>query len=278
MTAMKSPPSKTAAPQIFEYAYYQKLYDIEESHWWSKGMRAAMDVLLDRALAFAPLKGRRDLDILDAGCGTGYLLTYLRRYSDREVVGYDNSDHALKFCQQRGFSRLVLASAVDQPFAPDSFDIILCNDTLQHLSPIGGDQSAMNAFAKMLRSGGLLFIRTNSALGHAPLEGADENLYRRYHRRDLIRMSEAAGLRVERASYVNMLPSVWAMAGEYTRAFTAKRAQQSKAIGPGLAIRPPQPGVISAVLHGWLKVEAAVIGLGVDLPFGHSQILLARKP
>jgi len=69
---------------------------------------------------------------------------------------------------------------------------------------------------------------------------------------------------------------VWGMIGEYVRA--ARRGiTHADAIGPGLAMRPTPPRAVNALLHGILQIEAAAIRWGVDLPFGHSQILLVRK-
>ena len=263
----------TTAPQIYDYAYYEKIYTLEAAHWWHHGMRDAMDAVLAPALAKTHTG---QLSGLDAGCGTGYLLEYLRRYTVQEVVGFDISAHALAFCRQRGALRIALASAVEPPFADASFDLIACIDTIQHVSPIGADATTMQALARMLKPNGLLFIRTNSTLGHVRLEGADPNLYRRYSRRDLIQLARDAGLHVERASYVNLIPSVWAMMGEIVRALQ-QGSNQAKAIGPGLAMRRTPPPAINALMRAILQGEAALIRAGIDLPFGHSQILLARK-
>ncbi len=264
----------TAAPQIYAYDYYAKLYAVEETHWWQRGMRDAMDAVLEPALAVT--HSGRAVTALDLGCGTGYLLDYAQRYATQPMIGLDISAHGLRFCQQRGAHHLVLASAVEPPCADASFDLLFCIDTIQHVSPAHADDTLMRECARLLRPNGLLFLRTNAALGHAALEGADPNLYRRYRRRDLVALAQAAGLHVERACYVNMLPSVWGMIGEYVRA--ARRGiTHADAIGPGLAMRPTPPRAVNALLHGILQIEAAAIRWGVDLPFGHSQILLVRK-
>ncbi|MBZ0299800.1 MAG: methyltransferase domain-containing protein [Anaerolineae bacterium] len=257
-------------PQIFEPEYYQHLYDIEQAHWWAIGMRDVMIELFKKDVA-----QRQHLKVLDSGCGTGYLLGFLKRYSlDGEVVGLDYSTHALRFCQQRGAGKLTLASSVTSPFADQSFDLIICIDTLQHLSPVGADVIAIEEFARLLRPGGLAYVRTNSVLGHVPLEGTDPNQYRRYRRDLLSKTFEGAGLVVERATYVNCLPSVWAALVEYA----TSRRNQTAAIGPGLAIRPQQGPFVSSLLRSELRLEAWLIGKGVDLPFGHSLAILARKP
>ncbi|MCI0396168.1 MAG: class I SAM-dependent methyltransferase [Chloroflexi bacterium] len=263
--------SHDAPPQIFEYDYYRRLYDIEERHWWAMGMRDIMAGLLRR-----PLASRQPLRVLDAGCGTGLLLNYLERYQlVKPVTGIDISTHALSFCRQRGATALALASAIHPPFIAGTFDLIICLDTLQHLSPAGADQVTLEAFARLLRPGGLLYIRTNSALGHARLRGADPDQYRRYSRFQLKGMVIQAGLDVGCASYVNVLPSLWAMLGEY---WPWRPPVQARAIGPGLAIRPPRLAQLNRLLRGLLQAEAWLIGrLGLELPFGHSIVLLAHK-
>ena len=54
----------------------------EERHWWYAGMRRVALAVLATAL-----DGRRDLRILDAGCGTGGTTVELRRFG--RVVGVD---------------------------------------------------------------------------------------------------------------------------------------------------------------------------------------------
>jgi len=59
--------------QAQDYAY---LYELEENFWWFRGMREITKVLLDPLSAIA---GHRQ--ILDAGCGTGGMLTWLSQYT-----------------------------------------------------------------------------------------------------------------------------------------------------------------------------------------------------
>ena len=258
-------------PQIFELDYYQRLYDIQEQHGWAQGLRDAMDALLRPAI-----DGKR-LRALDIGCGTGYLLEYLQRYSlDGEVVGIDISPYALQFCQQRGANELAIASATQVPFPTASFDLIICIDTIQHLTPAGADLVALKEFARLLRPGGLLYLRTNSARGHRPLEGADPDQYRRYLLSELRTMTAQAGLQTVRATYLNAIPGFWAMLREYAQA----GRRQVRAIGPGLSIQlhPPERAWVNRAIYRTLAIEAWMIGkAGVNLPFGHSTAILARK-
>ncbi len=257
-------------PQIFDFDYYERLFEIEERHWWAIGLRAVMDGFFQETLA-----GRRGLRALDIGCGTGYLLHHLARYPlDGEVFGLDYSPHALAFCRRRGSSRLVLGSAGALPVADGTFDLAISIDTIQHLWPAGSDRVSIAEVARVLRPNGFFYLRTNSALGHRPLRGVDPDLYRRYRRPQLLRLIEDCGLVVERASYVNMVPAIWGM----IREFLARPRGETRAIGPGLAIQLPRSARLNRLLLAVLKGEAALInGAGVSLPFGHSLALLARK-
>lgn len=261
------------APRIFEPDYYQRLYDIEEQHWWAVGMRDAMIALLKR-----PLANKGNLRVLDAGCGTGYLLTHLDQYSlAGEPVGIDISPHALQFCRRRGASALAVASATHLPFASGSFDLIICIDTVQHISPAGADRAVIAEFARLLSPGGTLYIRTNSARGHARLEGADPDQYRRYDVASMSSMLTDAGLELERATYVNMLPGIWAMLKERW----GRHPRSSAAIGPGLAIRPysSRMGWLNRLMRTVPRFEAWLIGRwNLNLPFGHSTAFVARRP
>jgi ubiquinone/menaquinone biosynthesis C-methylase UbiE len=267
-----------AAPQIFEPEYYQRLYDIEENHWWARGIREAMVALLRQ-----PLANHSSLRVLDVGCGTGYLLNFLKQHYPiaGEPVGIDISSHALEFCKLRGATELLLASATDIPIESASFDLIICIDTIQHLSPAGADQQALTEFARLLKPGGVLYLRTNSALGHLPLEGVDPDQYRRYRRETVTQMLNQAGLTVERATYLNAIPGAIAMLKEYVGTYARSRSQKASAIGPGLAIQPPssRPSLSSSLMYRVLKLESWLIGaLQKDLPFGHSSGFIARRP
>src|SRR5262245_1850297 len=83
-----TPPLQRARQTIMERAEYLVMAEVEGYHWWYGGMRAITASVLDRAYA-----GRRDLHILDAGCGSGGNMRFLRRYGS--VVGIDLAAEAL---------------------------------------------------------------------------------------------------------------------------------------------------------------------------------------
>ena len=60
----------------------RQFVELERTHFWFVGRRRIFFTLLDRELA-----GRRDLRVLDVGCGAGGMLEPLARYG--QVTGVD---------------------------------------------------------------------------------------------------------------------------------------------------------------------------------------------
>ena len=88
---------------------YEYLFELEEDFWWFAGMREITASLLNPILS-------RDANrrILDAGCGTGGMLSWLQRYSgSREVTGIDFSATGLQFCRRRGQTELARGSIAE---------------------------------------------------------------------------------------------------------------------------------------------------------------------
>lgn len=256
-------------PKIFEPAYYQRLQEIEQGHWWARGMRAGMDSLLLPHLA-----GLGPLRVADIGCGTGFLLDHLSRKVEIErSAGLDLSWHALLRARERGRADVMIGSALDVPLEDGAFDLVTCIDTLQHL-PQEGETRAMAELARLLRPGGVLYVRANSAFGHRHVAGVD---YRRFRLERLAALAEDSGLDVVRATYLNALPSLWTIVRERLRPPPA-HAHGEPAHAPGLGIRlyPSSLAWLNEVLYLVLALEAKLAGR-VNLPFGHATALVARK-
>ncbi|HEX8968472.1 MAG TPA: class I SAM-dependent methyltransferase [Chloroflexota bacterium] len=218
--------------------------------------------------------------VLDLGCGTGRMLSWLEEFPAVSVTGLDLSRDALRFCQTRGYRRLIEGSATTVPFQSESFDLVFCADVLQHI-PSPGDTDMLREAARLLRPGGYLFLRTNSGCGEPDRTPTQSELYRRYKRADLSRRVAREGFGVERATYANALPALPMLIRRILLArLSAAHVQTQDHADPGLGrtIRPRGLRWIDAALAQVLQLEASVVGmLDADLPFGGSLLLVARK-
>ena len=138
--------------QLGDFAH---LYNLEEEFWWFAGMREITAAMLDPVCL--PVVDRQ---ILDAGCGTGGMMSWLQRYAGKgDISGIDLTSTALSFCRQRGQELLAQASVTSLPFPDTAFDLLTSFDVLAQLPGPESDQSAINEMMRVLKPGGVVFIR-----------------------------------------------------------------------------------------------------------------------
>ena len=246
---------------------YEYLYQLEENFWWFAGMREITAVLLDPWLT-----EKRPRAILDAGCGTGGNLAWLQRYAHGgPIFGLDYVHTALGFCQQHGARHLVQASATDLPFADASFDLVTSFDVLVQIPGAAADEQAIREMYRVLKPGGLAFVRGAAYEWMKSGHDAALDTQRRYTVPELRTKLERAGFTVLRQSYANTL--LFPVA--------ALRRQVFKRLGladSGSDVKPLPPSLnwLNWLLERTLWLEAAWIRWA-DSPFGLSTICIARK-
>ncbi len=247
---------------------YQYLYDLEAQFWWFAGMRKITAALLDPLLA-----EKRDGVILDIGCGTGGNLEWLRRYvGDGRIIGLDFVDTALHFCQQAGAQILVQASATDLPFAAEAFDLVTSFDVLEQLGG-SADERAMHEMYRVLRPGGVAFVRVPAYEWMKSGHDAALNSQHRYTLGEMRGKLERAGFKIRRATYANslLLPVVM------MRRLVLKRLGFADS-GSDVKPLPPHLQWLNHGLERVLRAEANWLQRSVRrLPCGLSAICVAEK-
>lgn len=240
---------------------YRAMFDLEERLWWYDGMRGITASLLGPAL-----KEKNNQRLLDLGCGTGYSLVWLReRFKFAEGYGVDLSPHAAALWRERDLDNVALATADKLPFPDNSFDLVTCFDVIYQLN----DERASAAVSEMhrvLKPGGLLFIREPAYQwmrgGHDVAVGT----HRRYTLTDLRRLLRARGFKPARSTYANTL-LFWA---------AAPHRLLSKLRGSTESDVKPVPRWLNTLLGAALKLEARMLRR-ISFPFGLSVITLAEK-
>jgi SAM-dependent methyltransferase len=120
----------------------------------TRAERAAWDRVLDIVLSRLGV-----LDVLDAGCGTGFLSLELAARGHR-VTGVDFAPamlaEARRKAAERGVSiRSEEADAEQLPFAPGSFDLVISRHVLWTLP---NPEAAIDEWIRVLRPGGRLTV------------------------------------------------------------------------------------------------------------------------
>src|SRR5436190_19261524 len=249
---------------------FSDLYELEESLWWFRGMRSITRALLDHQLRNAvPRK------VLDSGCGAGGNLKFLEQYSSGEkVVGLDVTTEAIHFCRLNGADLTVQASATDLPFSCSHFDMVTSFDVLVQIPGEGSDTRALAEMFRVLRPGGIVFVRVAAykwmRAGHDVAMGTQ----RRYDLDDLRQAVENVGFEITRSTYANGVLFPIAMLKRMV-------LEPLRLANAGSDVRrfPTGLGWLDPVFRAAMSLEAIFFrGTRRSLPYGLSAICIARKP
>lgn len=242
---------------------YTTMAAVELQHWWYGGMRTINAALLERVLA-----PRRDLQILDAGCGTGGDALFLRRYG--RVVGLDLAAEALDLARQRLPGCLVRGSVVQLPFADQSFDLVTSFDVLYHRAVID-EQHALREMWRVLRPNGRILIRLPAYEWLRSAHDRQVHTRHRYTAGEVRRLLETNGFVIEHLTYaLTILFPLSAAVRLLERVLPAQQQHTDSAM-----VMPSKP--LNTLLRLPMMVEAAYLARGGRFPFGLSIVSLARK-
>ena len=246
-------------------AEYATMFGAEEHHWWYLGLHDQLLTAYARCRARVTGPGR----VLDAGCGTGKVLTLL---GEARPVGLDLSATALALARQRGPFALTRGSAVSLPFAAGSFDVAVSLDVLANVGP-GEASAALAELCRVLAPGGGLILNLVAFQALYSEHDRAVGVVRRYRADDVRRMLVAAGFTIEILSYSNtILFPIAALVRLW-------RKRRRPGAGEPVSDLSPLPGPLNAFLAGIRRLEnAMIVRYGLRLPFGLSVFALARKP
>jgi SAM-dependent methyltransferase len=229
--------------------------------WWFAALHANLLMLHGRARS---CPGR----LLDAGCGTGGLLTALaERLSQANILGVELDPIAGAVAERVSQRPVCIGSVNTLPFADGSFAAILSADVLCHR---GVDESAtLKGFHRCLGKGGLLVLNLPAYRWLLSEHDTAVHNVRRYTGGAVARLLRAAGFADIRISYWNTL---------LFPVMVLKRKLGRRHVGTAVSDVALLPAPVEALFTALVKAEAALIGLGLRLPFGGSVLATAVKP
>ena len=242
---------------------YQRHLEIDRSHFWRAAKR---ELLRDLLTDGGPPENK--LRLLDIGGASSLYPSVLAEWGSVTVVEPDGE------CVET--AKAVLGTDIRQGSLPDDlgvegpFDVISMLDVLEHIED---DQRALEAVRDLLASAGRL-IMTVPALP-ALYSDHDRALhhFRRYTRRTLIEVIEAAGLEVKRVSYwTSLLLPLVATQRTVSKARSALNPRRSVEY----TVELPSKG-LNALLAGAMTVERHLLR-AMPMPVGSSLFAIVERP
>lgn len=242
-----------------ERAEYERMHALEGRLWWYRGLHGLIVDQVERQ----PDLG--SLPLLDAGCGTGGVLAALaRRWPGARRLGLEYDAVAASLAAEKSGASMVVGSVTALPFADKTLGGMISADVLPHR--LVDPAQALKEAHRCLESGGILVLNL-PAYGWM-MSAHDRHVHsaRRFTRRQAVRLLEAAGFRVRRATYWNC----------FLFPLMVVRRMLTRWSGGGSDVRP-FPAPIDWLFGVLVGIERRLIGWGVSLPFGGSVLLVAQK-
>ncbi|WP_149240728.1 class I SAM-dependent methyltransferase [Dyadobacter sp. 32] len=246
---------------------YQRMYEVEQKLWWYKTLHGKVLKNIQKHFPKDTAKTR----ILDAACGTGGLLSFLRERGFTHLTGFDYSRHAVDFSLERDLDVNFGDLRQVGEFRPgEKFDVISCNDALYFLT----DEeiiSALREFRMRLHEGGLIVINIHAFEAFSGTHDLAVGSSRRFELEQFRRYAQSAGLSVQFTTYWPFVLSLPILAVRKWQQFQIRKNKITTAEADSDVSYPGN--LINGILQRLMALEEAVIP---SAPFGSSLFLILQ--
>ena len=159
------------------------MYEVETDHWWFRCIHELVIENLTKNPTHIP-------SILDAGCGTGRLMSLIQNVG--EISGFDFRDTALAYCRKRNLKNLRKVDLNSWIPNESQFDFIISLDVISD-NGILDDRIITRKFYKALKPGGKLIIHVPAFpfLKRSHDQGA--TIKKRYLKKEIIELAKCTG-------------------------------------------------------------------------------------
>lgn len=157
---------------------YIKMADVEDKHWWYKNLNELVVNTVNKS-------ENKEIKIVDAGCGTGGLLSTLKKQGFSNISGFDLSETGVEIGQKRSLNvQQSNITDIDKLYQPNTIDVITSNDTFYFFSP---EQrlEITNKFYTLLKPNGLVILNLPALSAFRGIHDVSVGCTYRFNRQDI---------------------------------------------------------------------------------------------
>jgi len=242
---------------------YRKMFEFENDYWWYRGLH---ELVLHYVAKLKKTKPAEDLQIFDAGCGTGRMMEMLDKYGT--VEGMDYSDQAISFCKQRGLTQAKTGDLNTWDPPTGLYHIITSNDVIYNAG-VKDDMAVVEKFHQALKEDGILILNLPAFEILRRKHDIAVSGQRRYRKKKTLMQLRKIGFTPVYAGY--RLPPLFLLL------LAQKHLVEPFHKGTIESDLKPLPRFINSFLLWMHRLENKLIGAGIRLPFGSSLFLVCKK-
>jgi SAM-dependent methyltransferase len=244
---------------------YEAMANCEKNLWWYKNLH---DLTIQQLRKYSPLDNPK---ILDAGCGTGGMLSALKNSGYHDLHGFDFSVDALEYCRQTLDVSVKHANILeaDKYYPLHSFDVIISHDVICLLQQ-GQDREALQSLLKLLKPGGIILMNLPALDAFKGTHDIAVNITKRYNKR-LVRELTAGTASILSTVYWPFLLSPVIYLVRAVQRLTLKAGKKEEAIASDVKM---PPAAVNNIFYKMIRIENSILP---DKPWGSSIFAILKS-
>jgi SAM-dependent methyltransferase len=187
---------------------YLLMAKAEATHWWFRTLHRRVVKQIGKSLH----SNWTEINLLDAGCGTGGLILYLQRQGIQSIWALDASADAAAITEAQTGVPVILAplQEVSLHFPAAAFDVVCCMDVMTYLQD-AEIVEVLEQFAKLLKPGGIIVLNNNAFRAFRGTHDIQLGIGKRFVKKDFVKYAAMASVCILENNYWNFIlsPMVW---------------------------------------------------------------------